>query len=184
MPKCVRRCTLDLETPARKLPQCALSNNLGRLQYNAWCLSNALHLGGGSSLHTADDLRAREALCASGSEPPLCPPPSPRAQFEWDRPQASSLKRSASTLLHESTIKSNVTVESDPYEALAGAHGLAVLTEWDEFKTYDYERIYAGMTKPAFVFDGRNILDHEKLRSIGFIVYALGKPLDAFIRKA
>ena len=37
--------------------------------------------------------------------------------------------------------------------------------------------------KPAFVFDGRNILDHEKLRSIGFIVYALGKPLDPFMQK-
>jgi UDPglucose 6-dehydrogenase len=43
--------------------------------------------------------------------------------------------------------------------------------------------MYEQMCKPAFVFDGRNILDHEKLREIGFIVYALGKPLDPFLQK-
>lgn len=64
---------------------------------------------------------------------------------------------------------------SDPYEAAKGAHGLAVLTEWDAFKTLDYQRIYDGMMKPAFVFDGRNVLDHAKLRKIGFAVYAIGR---------
>ena len=59
---------------------------------------------------------------------------------------------------------------------------MAVLTEWDEFKLYDYERIYKHMMKPAFIFDGRNILDHDMLREIGFIVYGLGKPLDPFIQ--
>ena len=58
-----------------------------------------------------------------------------------------------------------------------------MLTEWDEFKTLDFERIYAKMMKPAFVFDGRNILDHARLREIGFIVYALGKPLDPFLQR-
>ena len=69
-------------------------------------------------------------------------------------------------------------------QACEDAHGLAVLTEWDEFKTLDFEKIYNSMTKPAFVFDGRNILDHNKLRSIGFVVYALGKPLDPFLQRA
>lgn len=69
-------------------------------------------------------------------------------------------------------------------QACADAHAIAVLTEWDEFKTLDYEKIYAKMTKPAFVFDGRNILDHVKLREIGFVVYALGKPLDPFLQRA
>ena len=59
-----------------------------------------------------------------------------------------------------------------------------MLTEWDEFKKYDYQRIYNSMMKPAFIFDGRNLLDHEALRQVGFIVYALGKPLDPFIQKA
>ena len=58
-----------------------------------------------------------------------------------------------------------------------------MLTEWDEFAGYDYERIFASMRKPAFVFDGRNVLDHDRLRGIGFIVYALGKPLEPFLQK-
>jgi UDPglucose 6-dehydrogenase len=63
----------------------------------------------------------------------------------------------------------------DVYEAAKGAHALAVMTEWDMFKELDYDRIYADMEKPAFIFDGRNILEHERLRAIGFEVYAIGK---------
>ncbi len=62
-----------------------------------------------------------------------------------------------------------------PYEATKGAHALAVLTEWDSFKDLDYERIFREMYKPAFIFDGRNILDHAKLREIGFTVTAIGR---------
>lgn len=69
-----------------------------------------------------------------------------------------------------------VTTESDPYVTCEGAHCLCVLTEWDEFKHYDYERIYKSMAKPAFVFDGRSLLDADKLRSIGFEVHTIGKP--------
>lgn len=68
-------------------------------------------------------------------------------------------------------------------QACDGAHGITILTEWDEFKKLDYERIYKSMMKPAFVFDGRNILEHAKLREIGYIVYALGKPLDPFLKR-
>jgi UDPglucose 6-dehydrogenase len=60
-------------------------------------------------------------------------------------------------------------------EACEGAHALAVVTEWDEFKTLDYEKIFENMLKPAFVFDGRNILDLEALRKIGFETHAVGK---------
>ena len=49
-------------------------------------------------------------------------------------------------------------------EAARDAHAICVLTEWDEFKAYDYQAIYDSMVKPAFIFDGRNILDHAKLR--------------------
>ncbi|MCP5530874.1 MAG: UDP-glucose 6-dehydrogenase [Opitutaceae bacterium] len=68
-----------------------------------------------------------------------------------------------------------LTVADSAYEACAGAHAIAVLTEWDEFKTLDYSRIYDGMTKPAFVFDGRNILNLEALGAIGFRVHGIGK---------
>ncbi len=77
----------------------------------------------------------------------------------------------------------SVKVATSHVEACDGSHALCVLTEWDEFKTYDYQAIYDKMQKPAFVFDGRNILDHAALRKIGFIVYALGKPLDPFLQK-
>ena len=64
-------------------------------------------------------------------------------------------------------------------EACDGAHAIVVLTEWDEFKTYDYEKFYEKMMKPAFLFDGRNMLDHMKLEQIGFEVHALGKARNA-----
>ena len=72
-----------------------------------------------------------------------------------------------------------ITTAQDPMEAVDGAHAIAVLTEWDEFKTYDYQAIYDRMSKPAFIFDGRNLLDHDALRNIGFEVYAIGKPTPA-----
>jgi len=64
----------------------------------------------------------------------------------------------------------------DPYEAAAGCHALAVMTEWDLYRNLDYERIYRGMAKPAFIFDGRNIIDHRACFRIGFNVYPIGKP--------
>ena len=70
-----------------------------------------------------------------------------------------------------------INTETDPYAACQGAHAIAVMTEWDEFKGYDYSKIFDSMSKPAFIFDGRNILDHAALRAIGFEVYAIGKPM-------
>ncbi len=63
----------------------------------------------------------------------------------------------------------------DPYTAAENAHALVILTEWDAFKTLDYERIYALMAKPAFIFDGRNILDLKHLQTLGFKTYGIGK---------
>ena len=68
-----------------------------------------------------------------------------------------------------------VQFEEDPYAAAAGAHAIAVLTEWDVYRTLDYRRIFDAMVKPAFLFDGRNILDHEALYAIGFNVFPIGK---------
>ncbi|MDR0304353.1 MAG: UDP-glucose 6-dehydrogenase [Chitinispirillales bacterium] len=71
---------------------------------------------------------------------------------------------------------SGVLYEIDPYIAAKDAHSIAILTEWDLYKTLDYEKIYKSMVKPATIFDGRNILDHQKLFEIGFNVYRIGKP--------
>ena len=70
-----------------------------------------------------------------------------------------------------------LTVAKDAYEATAGAHAVAIVTEWDEFKTLDYARIFAAMPKPAFFFDGRNIADLAALRKIGFQASGIGKPV-------
>jgi len=69
----------------------------------------------------------------------------------------------------------NLVVVSSALEACKGAHAAAVLTEWDEFKTLDFHAIYDGMLKPAFLFDGRNILPHQELKKIGFRVFVIGK---------
>ncbi|GBC59917.1 UDP-glucose 6-dehydrogenase [Desulfonema ishimotonii] len=64
----------------------------------------------------------------------------------------------------------------DPYAASSGCDAIAVITEWQAYKALDFEKIYGSMTKPAFIFDGRNILDHERLFKIGFNVFPIGKP--------
>ena len=68
-----------------------------------------------------------------------------------------------------------LSVVNSAYAAAEGAHAVAVVTEWDEFRTLDFARIYQAMTKPAFVFDGRNILPADRLRELGFRVYAIGR---------
>ena len=67
-----------------------------------------------------------------------------------------------------------ITVFEDPYQVCKNAHAIAILTEWDEFKGYDWQKIYDNMQKPAFIFDGRNILDSKKMKEIGFIFSAVG----------
>ena len=78
-------------------------------------------------------------------------------------------------------VEGHIEFESDPYAAAAGAHAVAVVTGWDLYRTLDYHRIFESMAKPAFVFDGRNILDHKALFAIGFNVCRIGRtPLTHF----
>jgi UDPglucose 6-dehydrogenase len=73
-------------------------------------------------------------------------------------------------------LSASVVCEPDVYRASEGAHAMAVLTEWSVFRRLEFRRIYDQMHKPAFVFDGRDVLPHRDLRDIGFQVYAIGKP--------
>ena len=75
----------------------------------------------------------------------------------------------------EAENESRISVFTDAYAACENAHAIAVLTEWDEFKHYDWQRIYDSMLKPAFIFDGRNILDESVLTEIGFVYQGIGK---------
>lgn len=79
-------------------------------------------------------------------------------------------------------LEGEIIFVEDPYEAAKGSDAIVVLTEWDVFKRLDYRRIYLGMVKPSFIFDGRNILDHQALFEMGFHVFSIGRPpLTSFI---
>ncbi|KAK6793758.1 hypothetical protein RDI58_007211 [Solanum bulbocastanum] len=95
-------------------------------------------------------------------------------KFDWDHPL--HLQPMSPTGVKQ------VSVVCDAYTATKDAHAVCILTEWDEFKSLDYNKMYDNMQKPAFIFDGRNVVDADKLREIGFIVYAIGKPLDAWLK--
>ena len=74
----------------------------------------------------------------------------------------------------EEEIQQSITIVNNPYDTCNRAHAIAILTEWDEFLELDWKNIYDTMLKPAFVFDGRRILNKEYLKEIGFTVYQLG----------
>uniref|UniRef100_J3LQP9 UDP-glucose 6-dehydrogenase n=1 Tax=Oryza brachyantha TaxID=4533 RepID=J3LQP9_ORYBR len=95
-------------------------------------------------------------------------------KFDWDHPRHLQ-PMSPSAAKH-------VAVSWDAYEAARGAHAVCILTEWDEFRRLDYQRMYDAMHKPAFLFDGRNVVDPDMLRRIGFVVYSIGKPLDRWLK--
>lgn len=71
--------------------------------------------------------------------------------------------------------RGQATVHKDPYECAKDCHIIVICTEWEDFKKLDYSRIYADMVKPAFIFDGRRMLDSEKLKKLGFVVEVVGK---------
>jgi UDPglucose 6-dehydrogenase len=101
-----------------------------------------------------------------------------QAQIAVYDPKVSSTKVVADldyleTRLHDANV-AQVQSFSNPYDACQGAHAIAVLTEWDEFTTYDWQQIYDGMQKPAFVFDGRNLLNRAELETIGFVYQGIG----------
>ena len=73
-------------------------------------------------------------------------------------------------------VEGEIVYEPDPYKAAEGAHAIALMTEWGQYKNLDYKRIFDSMEKPAFLFDGRNHLDHQALFDLGFNVHAIGKP--------
>ncbi|HUV60162.1 MAG TPA: nucleotide sugar dehydrogenase [Desulfatiglandales bacterium] len=73
-------------------------------------------------------------------------------------------------------IDGTISYIEDPYEASGGCDAIAVVTEWEIYKSLDFEKIFQSMVKPAFIFDGRNILNHKRLFDIGFNVFPIGKP--------
>ena len=102
----------------------------------------------------------------------------PEQQIRNDLADACKDSNGEISRLDQELIDQNVTVVSDAYQASQEAHAIAVMTEWDEFTEVDFNKVYDSMQQPAFVFDGRNLLDREKLATIGFDVHAIGKSAD------
>lgn len=75
-------------------------------------------------------------------------------------------------------VKKSIEIFNDPYDAVVNTHAIVICTEWDEFVELDYNRIYKLMMKPAYIFDGRKILNHEELQEVGFHVITIGKKLN------
>ena len=75
-------------------------------------------------------------------------------------------------------VRKSIEIFNDPYDAVVQTHAIVICTEWDEFTELNYERIYKSMMKPAYVFDGRKIVNHEELQKIGFHVITIGKKLN------
>jgi UDPglucose 6-dehydrogenase len=73
-------------------------------------------------------------------------------------------------------LEGDIQFVEDPYDAAKGCHAIAIMTEWELYRSLDYEQIFKSMQQPAFIFDGRNITDHDKLFEIGFNVFPIGKP--------
>ena len=70
---------------------------------------------------------------------------------------------------------SALTICADAYDACKDAHAVLILTEWDEFKELDFQRIHDSMQQPAFLFDGRNLLDLSAMRAVGFEACGIGQ---------
>ena len=113
-----------------------------------------------AAIYVADDLLSEQATIA------VFDPKVGEEQIQFDLNYLESRSEEAN--------RKGVQVTSTAYEACKDAHAIAVLTEWDEFKNYDWQKIYDNMLKPAFVFDGRNILNKEELEKIGFIYQGIG----------
>jgi UDPglucose 6-dehydrogenase len=94
-----------------------------------------------------------------------------RAEVVVSDPKA--LKNARTDLAGEA---GRISYVEDPLRAAEGCHAIALLTEWDLYRHLDLRKIFETMKKPAFIFDGRNLLDHRRCFDIGFNVYPLGKP--------
>lgn len=113
-----------------------------------------------AAIYIADDLLNEQALIS------VYDPKVSSAQVQYDLNYLQTRSEQTNATLVQS--------HTNVYEACKDAHAIAVLTEWDEFKTYDWQKIYDAMLKPAFIFDGRNLLDSEKLEKIGFKYQSIG----------
>ena len=114
-----------------------------------------------------------EILIEDGAEIHVYDPKVSREKIKMDMRNLWELKG----IIEEVILRklAQIIVYNEPSEAAKNSHAIAILTEWGEFKNYDWTSIYKEMYKPAFIFDGRGILDADKFKEIGFDFYSIGK---------
>jgi UDPglucose 6-dehydrogenase len=78
---------------------------------------------------------------------------------------------------------SSVQFAGSGYDALAGADALVVMTDWNEYRHPDFERIRSLMRNPLIV-DGRNLYDPHKMRRLGFAYHSIGRGVDTSAKEA
>jgi UDPglucose 6-dehydrogenase len=71
-------------------------------------------------------------------------------------------------------LKNKIHYAKHPYEALKNSHALIIVTEWNEFRNPDFERM-ASLLKQPVIFDGRNLYDIEKMKDMSFTYYSIGR---------
>lgn len=122
-----------------------------------------------AAIHICRDLIDERARVA------IYDPRVPEVQIREDLKQAFTNSLGHVSDTHLELIERNVTIHKTLYDAAENAHALTVLTEWDEFRAFDAERVLKSMHRPAFVFDGRNIVDRYRLAGLGFEVHSIGR---------
>ncbi len=93
------------------------------------------------------------------------------------------LKQGAKLQVHDPVAVENVrrmygnrlSYSETPYEALKGAHGVAIMTEWEEFRHLDFRQMRERMKSPV-IFDGRNLYSRQQMQAAGFTYYCIGRP--------
>jgi UDPglucose 6-dehydrogenase len=122
-----------------------------------------------ASIHVCRDLLEERAKIA------IYDPRVPESQIRDELRQSFADAMGGISEQHSRLIETNVTVHASLYEATEKAHAVAVLTEWDEFRNFDAKRVLQSMFRPAFIFDGRNIIDRKRLTETGFEVHSIGR---------
>jgi len=115
-----------------------------------------------------------EELLADQAEVHVYDPKVSPERIRSDMNELLALRGVNSKVNSADTLK-RIIIHNDPYLATNQAHAVLIITEWDEFKTLNWNSVYDNMLKPAFLFDGRNILDADLLKQTGFKVYQIGK---------
>lgn len=122
-----------------------------------------------AAIYVADELLKENA------EIHIYDPKVSRKQIIEDLKYLQKHKSSSVQTISDELIEKLVFIYDEPYEAMHSSHAVSILTEWDEFKDLDWKTVFENMYKPAFLFDGRNIINKQELTALGFDVFNLGK---------